>query len=56
MKAGIIVISRPATFTVPPIPIPVTFFTPLRSSHCDNSNTASIGALVARATLMMSPV
>ena len=49
--AGVIVISRPATVMVPPMPMPMTFCRPFRSSHSDSSWIATIGALVARATV-----
>jgi hypothetical protein len=53
--AGTMETSSPAMRTVPPIPMPCTFFRPLRSSQLASSNTATIGAPVARDTGSMSP-
>ena len=46
---------RPATFTVPPMPMPTTFFSPFCCSQMESSWTATTGALVARATFTTSP-
>ena len=54
--AGVIVMSRPATFAVPPMFMPTVFFTPLPSSQDASSKTATAGAPVALATLTTSPV